>query len=473
MKTRAPIRTTLALAALTTLVGCLDRSVSAIEPHTDPQVNKVIDIKQERDVDILFVIDNSGSMGDEQTSLVNEFPGFMAELSTIAGGLPNVHIGVVSSNVGAGPFTGWGPACPVDGDDGVLQNRPRQTGCSPPAGHFISDVEKDGKRERNYSGTLEETFKCVAELGTDGCGFEHHMESMARALDGSRPENAGFLRPGALLAVVFIADEDDCSASDGALFDDDAATNSATSTLGPRPLRCTEWAISCDGANLPRSAGSYDECAPRESSPYFEHPRKYADFLRSLKPGRPELVLLGGIFGPTAEFQIGGEGTNMHLLPSCGSDPLTSDTGDGAVPPIRFRALFEEFAADKTIRTSICDDNLSAALELIGKHIGDELPDTCLSVDVRDDDLRDDLPGLQLECAVSETRDGVETTLPRCKLLDQPGAPAVDPASRLPCWYVAESDRCTDPDDSGLALEIARNPADPIGDAVIANCVGN
>ena len=82
--------------------------------------------------DILFVIDNSNSMGEEQTSLSTNFPNFINVLEGIEGGLPNVHLGVVSSNVGAGgqPIS----ACTDDGDNGRLQGAPRIAGCTPPTG---------------------------------------------------------------------------------------------------------------------------------------------------------------------------------------------------------------------------------------------------------------------------------------------------------------------------------------------------
>ncbi len=72
-------------------------------------------------------------------------------------------------------------------------------GCTPPNGRYGSDVflPNATNRTRNYSGTLAETFRCIAELGTDGCGFEQHFAALERGLDGSNPENAGFLRENA------------------------------------------------------------------------------------------------------------------------------------------------------------------------------------------------------------------------------------------------------------------------------------
>jgi hypothetical protein len=59
-------------------------------------------------------------------------------------------------------------------------------------------------------------FSCIAQLGPDGCGYEQSLEAMYRALDPA--VNPGFIRDDAALAVLFITDEDDCSARDTSLY---------------------------------------------------------------------------------------------------------------------------------------------------------------------------------------------------------------------------------------------------------------
>ena len=53
----------------------------------------------------------------------------------------------------------------------------------------------------------------VALVGDNGCAIQGPLEAMKRALSAGR--NPGFLRPGALLGVLIVTDEDDCSAIDG------------------------------------------------------------------------------------------------------------------------------------------------------------------------------------------------------------------------------------------------------------------
>jgi hypothetical protein len=57
---------------------------------------------------------------------------------------------------------------------------------------------------------------CLSALGTGGCGFEQQLQSAAVAV--TREDQAAFLRHDALLAVIVITDEEDCSIEDKELF---------------------------------------------------------------------------------------------------------------------------------------------------------------------------------------------------------------------------------------------------------------
>lgn len=304
-------------------------------------------------VDVLFVIDDSGSMREEQDSLARNFDRFIAELRELPGGLPDLHIGVVSSNVGAGWYNL--PGCFGDGDDGRLLPWPQVQGCPWPRGAFISDeIAANGERVRNYDATLEETFACIAPLGVDGCGYEQHLEAMRRALGGANPANAGFIRGDAYLAVIFIADEDDCSASDPALFDpsDDA--------LGPlHSFRCAEQGLLCDGQPLAREAGWYGSCEPWLDSPYLAAPDEYADFLRSIKP--PHKIFVAAITGQPGPVAVTVDQDGYAALaPAC-------ESANGvAAPAVRFQWFLKQFDQNQAF-TSICNDDLSEPVSVIGR----------------------------------------------------------------------------------------------------------
>src|SRR5687767_7196111 len=154
-------------------------------------------------IDILFVIDNSMSMTDEQEQLGIWSREMFAVLSG-SGELPDLHIAVTSSSVAipehihAQCQTGSGGSFHVG--TAVLKER----------GHFIRDVAGEAGRVRNYEGTLTETFAKMARVGDAGCGMEQPFKAARLALSN---KTEAFLRDDALLLVVFVTDEDDCSAT--------------------------------------------------------------------------------------------------------------------------------------------------------------------------------------------------------------------------------------------------------------------
>jgi len=189
----------LALALLA--VGCADDPADATDDDRVVSAETVdyFPVSGVFDLDLLFVVDNSSSMADEQALLERNFPRFMNVLETVEGGLDSVHIGVISTDDSA--FRG--ARCPqLNGNA------------------FIKDVEDErGDRVRNYSGTLQEAFTCAALVGTGGSDWSRPLEMARAALEPSGP-NADFVRDGAFLGLVFITDEDDLSSGDVASYVD-------------------------------------------------------------------------------------------------------------------------------------------------------------------------------------------------------------------------------------------------------------
>ena len=68
---------------------------------TDPyRVVIEVPVTVNRSVDLLFVVDDSPSMTDKQNNLAANFPSFIAPLAAIEAGLPDLHIGVVTTDMG-------------------------------------------------------------------------------------------------------------------------------------------------------------------------------------------------------------------------------------------------------------------------------------------------------------------------------------------------------------------------------------
>jgi hypothetical protein len=398
--------------------GCPDREVSRVDPAPALEKEKLIPVEINRDLDILFVIDNSQSMSEEQQSLAENFIRFTEVLENIEGGLPNIHLGVVSSDVGAG--SGGIQNCSGNGDNGVLQAAPQVSGCSPPSGAFISDTDadEDGTRERNYSGSLAETFSCIAQLGITGCGFEQHLEAMRRALNGSNPANANFLRESAFLAVIFIADEDDCSTADADMFD--TSQTSISSELGPlSSFRCFEFGVECEPDSRTVN-GPRENCAPREDSEYMYGIQEYVDFLRSLKSQDPGLLITAGIIGDPEPVSVGRNNMNIpELQPSC-----VTNAGEAA-PAIRLTNFLGQFPNRSTV-TTICNEDLTDALLQIADLLAEVIGNPCLEGNLKTDDQ-----GVPICTVMDRTRPDTDTeeqtVIPHC---DGNG-----PGGDTPCWY--------------------------------------
>ena len=71
------------------------------------------------------MVDNSQSMLPLQSALLTSFPAFANALKALPGGLPDLHLGVVSSDTGPGKFDLPPYHCAFAGDRGQFQSQPR------------------------------------------------------------------------------------------------------------------------------------------------------------------------------------------------------------------------------------------------------------------------------------------------------------------------------------------------------------
>jgi hypothetical protein len=460
-----------ALAVLS--LSCTTRDLAETLPVEEGEIRTEIFVDQNRKLDLLFVIDNSGSMGQEQESLAQNFGNFISVLENIPDprsptgrSLPDLHIGVVSSNVGTGGHD-LGTSCADDGDDGKLQRTARVSGCTPPDGDFIADEQDEtGQRVRNYRGDLAATFQCIAQLGTKGCGLEQHLEAMRRALDGRNP---GFLRDDAFLAVVVIADEDDCSAKDFDLFD---PTGLAANARGLVDFRCVQEGTECGGERIGTEARTYAQCTPRKNASKLEAPETYATFLKTLKRD-PRQVYVAGITGDPSPFAVI---TNTDKVPTPQSvcpdatpdvcsdpdpDPKKPCREPRAEPGVRLRHFLSLFDADRSTFTSICQKDLRSALEYISAQLVPVLSTSCIAgrVDPVLDCVVSDVTNLG-ECEVFSSR------LPRCQIA---GDGTVAPDQAKPCWWTrANEGLCIATPHLELLFERTADP--PTGTRVVARC---
>ncbi|MBI5487766.1 MAG: hypothetical protein HY905_10575 [Deltaproteobacteria bacterium] len=181
-------------------------------------------------VDILVLVDTSGSMSQEQVALTLRLPALLDELThpTDADGdgrsdhprIADLRLGVVTQDLGSGGFSV--STCeddPFAGDDGCLRHEPSPAvlDCDSSYPAWLSYWAEE---DPPYSATeLGHDFTCVATSGggmpgESGCGIEQPLEALRRALIvQSVPGgcNEGFLRPDSLLVLIVLTDEDDMS----------------------------------------------------------------------------------------------------------------------------------------------------------------------------------------------------------------------------------------------------------------------
>jgi len=411
--------------SLALLAGCPDRTIVAVTPEQGKVEIKDVPANPVRDIDILFQIDDSLSMKDEQDSLRANFSRLIGVLESIDGGLPDVQIGVITPNLGTSAIDGTTAApigtCTGQGEGGVLRAQ------APGGPRFLRDVDdKLGGRERNYSGTLADAFASLASVGTNGCGIEQHLEAVERALNGSNPENAGFLRPQAYLAVIVIADEDDCSLARSTLFDG----NHADPTYGDRVnFRCTSQGVACDtpATDFEAATGLRKDCHPRFDDTELTKTDRYVQFLKSLKPD-PRDVAVAGIVGNPEPFEITKKGTVTVLKDSCpvGSGP--GGTTGIAFPAVRTADFLEQFPLNT--RATICDGDLSDGLTQIGALLKDAIVDPCFDNQLADADP--ETPGTQFDCSVTEIRRHPGLPDEELGVFPQCGN------GEFPCWRIEE-----------------------------------
>ncbi|MEZ4365422.1 MAG: hypothetical protein R2939_03930 [Kofleriaceae bacterium] len=390
-------------------------------------------------------------------------------LERIEGGLPDLHIGVVTTDTGC--------ARADAGDDGLLsitrhvETGPNRLGRYAPAGTEACSTAPGTRYLTANAGadvtSLRDDFACIASVGTQGCGLEAPLEAMRRALEN--PANGDFVRDDALLAVVFIGDEDDCSAASDDLFEQAATPYGLYSSF-----RCFEYGVTCEGPSDPRTPGSYTDCVPAEGSPLVASVAEYQAFLRGVKAD-PRDVIVARIAAPPTPVRVvptpamGTTPAWVEVDDSCGYtiDGFEDAAGtfsleQRAFPAIRLDAFMTAFP-QREFATTICDEDLSDGLVAIGEFFRDQFGYPCLDVPLYD--ANPALPGLQAECSVVQVvapdrPEETRTTIPTC----------ADAGAERPCWeFGSLPDQC-EPGVEAFVIQRAPGEMQPRGTVVEIAC---
>lgn len=161
--------------------GCIEFGLDPIDPDGAPrQLVPVLDTFVQAPlprVDLLFVVDDTASMAQEQAALAAQFSALASELDEAGVAW---QVGAVTTSM-QGDEAGW-----LKGSPWIL----------------TPDVAE-----------RELAFASMVQVGTKGTSPEAGLAAAveALALTGADDPNAGFRRPDAMLHVVFVSDADDQS----------------------------------------------------------------------------------------------------------------------------------------------------------------------------------------------------------------------------------------------------------------------
>ena len=294
------------------------------------------------EIDIVFVIDNSGTMAEEQLTLAANFSRLVERLQNLtdSGGNPvnpSVNIMVTTTDVGhplctpfqkpdyrpargepiwegcnarINRFTGLDPVNPKIVEEACTTHCPVDVVPGDPFIHF--SIAGSNVPNNNVAAALS----CIGPQGIDGCGMEAQLESMLQAINPAACWNdpsqehcqndpkwsnvkRGFLRPKATLALVIVTDEVDCSnqAPGGFSYftneNDFWEVNPNIGIAQATSAVCWNAGVTCSG---PDANGVFTNCQSSDNG-VLQPIERYTSYLEWVKQEQGKEVVMLGILG--------------------------------------------------------------------------------------------------------------------------------------------------------------------------------
>lgn len=156
-------------------------------------------IQSNSEVDILWIVDSSGSMSEEQSYLGQNFSSFLSQLLANS---TDFQVGVTSTDICSSTTPSSVPLsiryCPTL--DGTAATRLR--------GSLIGSTGQ--KVLKPSTNDISPKFLQYASVGIQGSGYEHGLKAAEMAVEKSLAgQNENLVRPNAFLAVIVVSDEED------------------------------------------------------------------------------------------------------------------------------------------------------------------------------------------------------------------------------------------------------------------------
>ncbi len=287
-----------------------------------------------RKVDILWVVDSSGSMAPKQARLAANFQGFINQLA-MANPPIDFHIGVTSTDTddsnARGKLRPW--SLGSAGEDYIS--------CTPNAGALVCNTGADVN-------TVVTAFGQMSAVGINGSASERGLYAAYLALTNplniTTPAFDRFIRPDAALYVVVVSDEDDASCT--------PMTRQTTCTADP--------GCRCAPDNALNGAGNWG------STDYFVR------FIETYKGyGNADSVALAAIVA-TDEDEVPSQfGDPTPHVGCCrnlnGGACPTTGTNDGGFEISYTGSRYAQVASETGgVTVSICQQDFSGALASLG-----------------------------------------------------------------------------------------------------------
>lgn len=187
----------------TMFLGACSKGSTTYSVLSEGQTFRQSSSSQFTKIDVLWVIDNSGSMATSQQNLANNFPSFIQRFTEKS---YDFQMGVTTTDAYLAlplytPYYNTNPRPAFYGDRPQEEIAWLKDGTwSDPSGFPIMTPTTPN---------LHDVFIKNALQGINGRGDERSFHSMRTALDS--PANAALVRPGSFLAVILVTDEDDFS----------------------------------------------------------------------------------------------------------------------------------------------------------------------------------------------------------------------------------------------------------------------
>lgn len=287
-----------------------------------------------RKVDILWVVDSSGSMAPKQARLAANFQLFMNQLVNAQPPI-DFHIAVITT----------------DTDEAASRGALRPWTLGSNTGSFIACTPQPSGGSTCNAGTPTDAvsaFQQMATVGTNGSAVERGLYATYLAL--TNPANIGpdkFIRPDAALYVVAVSDEDDSSCN----------------PVIKQPICTADPGCRCAPDNALAGSGTYG------STSY------YSRFLETYKGyGNEDLVAFAAIVALDGDADAGVPSQfgdpNFHA--GCcrslnGGTCPTGGTNDGGFEVAYFGSRYLKVADDTGgVAVDICQNDFSGALGSLG-----------------------------------------------------------------------------------------------------------